>query len=146
MSFRVYVHTEKDGRKYQILGNNEWPKVLFEELKKQGCEFDEDFGFENFEIKDLQGVIQALEKYIFEMHEKIKGGIANFSYILEEEKKFNLKLMTSRLASVQENGYVFITANFLKAIGEENYDWDFDKKGKMFFKVAEGKHIYMSGY
>ena len=53
MSYRIYVHT-KNGGKRQCLGNNECPEVLVEELKKQGCEFDEDYCFSNFEIKDLQ--------------------------------------------------------------------------------------------
>ena len=35
MSYRIYVHTEKDDRKYQCLGNNECPQVLIDELKKQ---------------------------------------------------------------------------------------------------------------
>lgn len=54
MSYRIYVHTEKDGKKYQCLGNNECPQVLMKELKKQGCKMNEDDCFYNFEIKDLQ--------------------------------------------------------------------------------------------
>lgn len=53
MSYRVYVHAE-NGKEYQCLGNNELPNVLVEELKKQGCEFDENYCFDDFEIKDLQ--------------------------------------------------------------------------------------------
>ena len=48
MSYRIYVND------YQCLGNNECPQVLIDELKKQGCKFNnEDYIFENFEIKEL---------------------------------------------------------------------------------------------
>ena len=53
---------------------------------------------------------------------------------------------------VIECGYLFISYNFLKAIGKENYDfdWIYDDEGslkaKPIYKITEGKHIYMSGY
>lgn len=63
MSYRIYVNHE------QVLGNNECPEVLIKELEKQGCTFDEDKCFENFEIKDLQAIIEALEQYIYDTDE-----------------------------------------------------------------------------
>lgn len=42
---------------------------------------------------------------------------------------------------------MFVTFNFLNYIGEENYetDWDYEN-WRETYKVAEGKHIYMSGF
>jgi len=86
-----------------------------------------------------------LELYIYETHFKTKGGIANYNYILEEEKYHNN--LTGRVENLICCGYMFITYNFLKAIGKKNYDWEFDnEKERITYKVAEGKHIYMSGF
>lgn len=42
---------------------------------------------------------------------------------------------------------MFVTYNFLKYIGKENYetDWDYENRRETY-KIAEGKHIYMSGF
>lgn len=153
MSYRIYVHTEKDGKKYQCLGNNECPEVLIEELKKQGCEMDEDNCFENFEIKELEPIIEGLEKYIedtnnWHLNRKYKpSSIADFSNIFEESK-MSRNGLTWKIQQYLECGYLFVTVNFLKAI-EDAYEeiLDFEnERHNVTYKIAEGKHIYMSGF
>lgn len=106
-----------------------------------------DYLFHNFEIKELQPIIEALEKYIIEKEEwYIKnnyGSIADFKTILDENKNKNL---TYKISNLVECGYMFVTYNFLKAIDEDyKTEWDFDKKREIY-KIKEGHHIYMSGY
>ena len=56
MSFRTYINEN------EWLGNNILPGIIAEELRRQGCVFDEDgCVFEPFQIKDLDGIIKATE-------------------------------------------------------------------------------------
>jgi len=147
MSYRIYVNN------YQCLGNNECPEVLINELKRQGCEIDEDGCFHNFEIKELEPIIEALEQYIKNTNEwmlrrKYKpGSVADFSYLLEKEDEYKNGLTWS-LQELLENGYLFVTINFLNAI-KDDYEEDFDfeaKKHRAKYKIKKGHHIHMSGY
>ena len=143
MSYRIYVND------YQCLGNNEFPEVLRKALNKQGAKIypNNDYSFHNFEIKELQPIVEALETYITEKEEwYIKnnyGSIADFKTILDECKNKNL---TYRISNLVECGYMFVTYNFLKAINEDyKTEWDFDKKREIY-KIKEGHHVFMSGY
>ena len=147
MSYRIYVNH------YQCLGNNECPKVLIDELKRQGCEFDEDNCFHDFEIKELEPIIEALEQYIRDINEWAlgrkyePGSIADFSHLFEKPDKYGNGL-TWRLQEILENGYLFVTINFLNAI-KDDYEEDFDfeaKEHRIKYKIKEGHHIYMSGF
>lgn len=148
MSYRIYVND------YQCLGNNECPKVLIDELIKQGCEPSEDMCFKDFEIKELEPIIEALEKYIRETNEYFLNreykpqSIADYSDILKEEKEKYGNGLTWRLQEITECGYLFTTVNFLKAI-KDDYEEYFDKNDKdhrIKYKIKEGHHVYMSGY
>lgn len=142
MSYRIYVNN------YQCLGNNECPKVLIDELKRQGCEFDVDNCFENFEIKELQPIIEALEEYIRNINEWTLNkkynphSIADFTDVFEKSKQGNG--LTWEIQEYMEYGYLFITANFLKAI-KNDYEEIYDKD-RIKYKIKNGHHIYMSGY
>ncbi len=143
MSYRIYVND------YQCLGNNEFPEVLRKALNKQGAKIypSNDYSFHNFEIKELQPIVEALETYIIEKEEwYIKnnyGSIADFKTILDECKNKNL---TYKISNLVECGYMFVTYNFLKAINEDyKTEWDFDKKREIY-KIKEGHHVFMSGY
>ena len=148
MSYRIYVND------YQCLGNNECPAVLLDELKRQGCEIDEDCCFDGFEIKELQPIIEALEQYIkntnnwFLNRKYEPNSIADFSDILAEEKEKYGNGLTWRLQEIAEYGYLFVSVNFLKAIKddyEEYFDRD-DKERRIKYRIKEGHHIYMSAY
>lgn len=141
MSYRIYVNHK------QVLGNNECPYILINELERQGCKFDSDKCFHDFEITDLQGIIEALEKYIYGMEEWTKEhyngkSIADFREELEEWKSnFTYKLTYSI-----DCGYLFVTYNFLKYI-KDDYEQDFDfEKKRMVYTIKEGHHVYMSGF
>lgn len=147
MSYRIYVNN------YQCLGNNECPKVLIDELKRQGCEIDEDYCFHDFEIKELEPIIEALEQYIVDtnnwaLNKKYNSGsIADFSDIFERHKKYGNGLTWS-IQEQLEYGYLFVTVNFLKAIqGDYEEDMDYEnKEHRIVYKIKECHHIYMSGF
>ena len=148
MSYRIYVN------KYQCLGNNECPQVLIDELKRQGCKFDdeEECTFENFEIKELQPIIEALEQYIrdtndWAVNRKYKPcSIADFSALFEKDPYKNG--LTWRIQEQLEYGYLYVTVNFLKAIKDDYEEYmDFDDENRHIkYKIKEGHHVYMSGY
>ena len=142
MSYRIYVNH------YQCLGNNECPKVLVEELKRQGCEMDVDHCFHDFEIKELQPIIEALEQYIFEVDDRIKkrhNGVGLGDYT-EEFQRWKRGSFTLEVENMVECGYMFVSYNFLKAI-EGDYEEDFDRdKDRLIYKIKEGHHVYMSGF
>ena len=141
MSYRIYVND------YQCLGNNEYPKVLIDELKRQGCKMDEDGCFHDFEIKELQPIIEALEKYIIDMNNWAlnkkynPGSIADFSDLFSKPGSNGLTWNVQyRIAC----GYLFVTVNFLNAI-KDDYEEDYSRE-RIIYKIKEGHHIYMSGY
>lgn len=65
MSNRFYVND------VQVFGNNEMFPKTYEELKKQGAEWTEDFTFGEIEITDPQALIDAVEQDTFEYLKKI---------------------------------------------------------------------------
>lgn len=145
MSYRIYVND------YQCLGNNECPQVLIDELKRQGCEIDEDDCFRDFEIKELEPIIEALEQYIIDTNNWAlnktynPGSIANFSDVLKKPSRNGL---TWNIKHKTECGYLFVTVNFLNAIKddcEEYFDFE-DKNHQIKYRIKEGHHIYMSAY
>lgn len=142
MSYRIYVNN------YQCLGNNEFPEVLRKALNKQGAKIypSNDFIFHDFEIKELQPIIEALEQYIFEIDERISKrhngvGLGDFT---EKFQKWKQRNYTDEVQNMIEFGYMFITVNFLNAIKD---DYEIDYSGdKIIYKIKEGHHIYMSGF
>lgn len=142
MSYRIYVND------YQCLGNNEFPEVLRKALNKQGAKIypSTDFIFHNFEIKELQPIIEALEQCIFEIDEKISkrhNGVGLGDYT-EEFQKWKRRNYTDEVQNMIEFGYMFITVNFLNAI-KDDYEIDYSED-KIIYKIKEGHHVYMSGY
>lgn len=142
MSYRIYVNN------YQCLGNNEFPEVLRKALNKQGAKIypSNDFIFHDFEIKELQPIIEALEQYIFEIDERISKrhngvGLGDFT---EKFQKWKQRNYTDEVQNMIEFGYMFITVNFLNAIKD---DYEIDYSGdKIIYKIKEGHHVYMSGF
>ena len=142
MSYRIYVNN------YQCLGNNEFPEVLRKALNKQGAKIypSNDYIFHDFEIKELQPIIEALEECIFEIDEKISkrhNGVGLGDYT-EEFQKWKQKNYTYEVENMIEFGYMFITVNFLNAI-KDDYEVDYSDD-KIIYKIKEGHHVYMSGF
>lgn len=143
MSYRIYVNN------YQCLGNGECPEVLRKALKSQGAKIykSKDYCFRNFEIKELQPIIEALEQYIFDIDSYFKQrdgiGIGNYTETFERCKQRNY---TFEIQQLIDYGYMFITANFLRYI-EGDYDMEYDfEKNRFIYKIKEGHKIYMSGF
>ena len=124
MSYRTYING------HEWLGNNEGPQVILDELKRQGCPFNADWCTPHdpetheslaFEIKDLQGLVEATEKAIIKMYEA-NPDIANFGSSVDG---WNHNL-TYRMRELAEYAYIFWTVALLKYVGEENYTVSFD--------------------
>ena len=75
MSYKTWVND------YQIFGNNDYSEELINELKRQGMnEPDDDFIY-SFEIKDINPVIKAVDKYIEkEIEKREKRGVNMYDF------------------------------------------------------------------
>lgn len=127
MAIRTYIN------KKEWLGNNNLPEEIFDELEKQGAVINEDGICKYFEIKDLNGLILATEKYIRNLYNKRKEiyrNIADFSKDIEydiEDGTLTYSMMTK-----QEKAYIFVSCNLLNIIGSDNYDMEYEfKDGKL---------------
>lgn len=144
MSYRMYVKTEKDGKRYQFLGNNVCPSCLIEELKRQGAEFDEDYGIRDFEVKEIQPVIDALEKYILDTYNYKKADGINIFDFEEDILKNKDKNLTYYLNYTKDCWYMLVSSNFVDAIGN-NIKRKYENN-KLIYKIIEGKHIYIDAF
>lgn len=116
MSYRTYING------HEWLGNNEMHEEIYEELKRQGCPFDEDGCVENFEVKDLDGLVKACEKAVIRMvHENRK--IADFAETIDNTLERGMGL-TYRLQQLNDNAYIFIGVKLLDYIGESYKQWE----------------------
>lgn len=141
MSYRIYVND------FQCLGNNVCPQVLIEELKKQGCEIDADNCFENFEIKEIQPIIEALEKYVFSVYEeKIRRGINICDFQKEFEQYKNSKFFTNYMEVLADTAYIFTTTNFLRYIKDDVEEIWNEENAKIEYKIKKGHSVSMSGF
>ena len=126
MSFRTYINGN------EWLGNNNFPQIIFEELKRQGCPFDkEGCCLDGFEVPDFDGLVKAAEKYIVAKCEN-NAKVADFNETIERYKDCCL---TENIKELQDRAYIFVSVNLLKYVGEGNYT-------KSFKKIAENKWNY----
>lgn len=155
MAYRTYVGTTgKDS--IQILGNNEFYKPLIDELIRQGYYVDKDYcygiEFEDDELKDkctsikeIQPIIDILEQYIWEKDKETKV-YNNDIFNLRYDDKRHGNDFTFSMMELQENAYIFVTANlinYLKENLERKYDY---KKKKFIYKIKEGKEVWFEAY
>ncbi len=144
MSYRTYING------HEWLGNNEGPQVILDELKRQGCPFNEDWctwdnekcDVASFEVKDLQALIDVVEEAILEMY-KNNPNIANFKDAVQNNKH-NL---TSRMVELKDNAYIFWSASLLSYTGKENYTIAYDvKKNRIIYKLKPGAKCIFKAY
>ncbi len=117
MAYRTYING------HEWLGNNVLYDEIYTELKNQGCPFDEDGCVEDFEIKDLDGLVKACEKVVVKMVEKDKR-IADFSETIFQCVEAG-RDVTSRLIELHNYAYIFIGVQLLKDIGEFYKQWEY---------------------
>lgn len=156
MAYRTYVGTTgKD--EIQILGNNEFYQPFIDELKKQGyivdddmcygIEFDEDYDLHktNNQIKDIQPIIEILEQYIWEKDKETK--LYNHDiFNLRPNERDIIKDFTIKMKDLQENGYIFVTANLINYL-KDNLDMKYDiEKHRHIFTIKDGKKVWFSAY
>lgn len=150
MAYRTYINGN------EWLGNNEYSEEIFNELKRQGCPFDEEYSLwnretqepEEFEVKDLDGLVKATEKYILNMFEN-NPNVANFINDFNLAKKFSD--LTFSLKNLQECAYIFASARLLNFVGKDNYtiDYENDEKTKKLifhYKLKENAKCIFSAY
>lgn len=156
MAYRTYVGTTgKD--EIQILGNNEFYQPFVDELKRQGIKVYDDWCYgidfnENDElertrtsIKEIQPFVDILEKYIWEKDEETKLYNADIFNLRPDETTI-IKDFTFRMRELQENGYIFVTANLINYL-KENLDMKYDvKNNKYVYKIKDGKEVWFSAY
>ena len=140
MSFRTYINGN------EWLGNNNFPQIIFDELKRQGCQFDEDGCCEEFEIKDLDGLVKAAERYIVVKCEN-NAKVADFNETIEHYKDCCL---TENIKELQDCAYIFVSVNLLKYVGRDNYTRSFKKIGEnkwnYEYKLKPGVKCVFSAY
>ena len=123
MAYRTYING------HEWLGNNVLHEEIYDELKRQGCPFDQDGCVENFEVTDLDGLVKACEKVIIRKTQEDKR-VADFNHTIEECVKINEQGpsaafdLTETLHKVQSCGYIFISAQLLNYIGEFFKQWE----------------------
>lgn len=154
MAYRTYVGTTgKD--EIQILGNNEYYQPFIDELKRQGIKVDESgwYGIEfednesksvNISIKDIQPFIDILENYIWERDIEAKLYCDEDIFNLRPTEKTIIKDFTFRMRELQEDSYIFVTANLVNYL-KENLDVEYDiERQKYIYKIKDGKKVWFS--
>lgn len=149
MSYRMYVKPSLRRAGYQFLGNNVCPDGLMEELIRQGCKPDEDGCFKSFKVKEVQPIIEILEKYIMNVYEWYKDenvNIFDFSDMIERIYSDKSNNLTSSISSGMDTWIMLASANFVKAI-EDNLVRVYDReKNKIVYKIKEGKNVWITAY
>ena len=147
MSYRTYING------HEWLGNNEGPSVILKELKRQGCQFDEDWctsrdeEYNNipFEIKDLNELIKATEQAILNMVER-RPEVADFNSSIN----FWKNNLTYGMSELRNNAYIFWSVRLLDFVGKDNYteSWEDTKDGKIekVYKLKPGVKCLFSAY
>lgn len=118
MSYRTYING------HEWLGNNECPVVILEELKRQGCQLNEDYctlldddcNDVPFEIKDLNSLVKATEQAILEMVKR-NPKVADFNKSID----FWKNNLTYGMSLSRKNVYIFWSAKLLDLVGADNY-------------------------
>lgn len=164
MSNRFYVND------VQIFGNNEMFPKTYEELKKQGAKWTEDYTFREIEITDPQALMDAVEQDTFEYLKKITtedildektlefynkdfSGVHDKELILSEkfEDEFKCNCYDLQTGEIEKNVWqkigwwinekrAFTSYNLYMAIRKDVYF----EKGKLVLK--EGHKITTSMY
>lgn len=150
MAYRTYVGTTgKDS--IQILGNNEGYGPLFDELKRQKFKIDQD-GCYRGKVKEIQPIIDILEKYIWDKDEQIKkwkeryGAKADIFNLRPTETELECGGLTYQMIEHQRNAYIFVTANLVNYL-EDNLDEVYDSERNEFvYEIKEGKEVWFEAY
>ena len=155
MAYRTYVGTTGKNS-IQILGNNEFYQPFIDEIKRQGIYVGDDccFGIQFEEddtrksktaIKEIQPFIDILEQYIWEKDKETKLYKADIFNLRYDSKKHGTDF-TYAMKDLQENAYIFVTANLINYL-QDNLERHFDyKKKKFVYKIKEGKEVWFEAY
>ena len=133
MSYRTYINDNP------WLGNNEGPAIILEELKRQGCPFDDEWctGSKEFEVTDLDSLVKATEKCIIEMV-KATPGTADFNNAVS----FWEGNLTYGMGELRKNAYIFWSSRLLDFVGKENYiesiEWSDDGTHHTVYTLKPG--------
>jgi hypothetical protein len=160
MAYRTYVGTTGK-EEIQILGNNEYYQPLIDELKRQGYEIEnacygisfdanDDLVKTSTNVKEIQPIIDILEQYIWDKDKEMKNYFKDVRhkvdiFNLRPNKNFD-KDFTARMIDLQENGYIFATANLVNYL-KDNLERKYDReKKKIVYKIKEDKEVWFRAY
>lgn len=129
MSYRTYING------HEWLGNNQMHIEIYEELKRQGCPFDRDDCVEEFEVKDLDGLVKACEKVVIRIVHEDRS-IADFSDTIDHAIERNMNL-THRLQELRNYARIFIGVKLLDYIGESYKQWE------IYYTRTKGNNLEM---
>ena len=133
MSYRTYINDQ------EWLGNNVYSSEIMEELKRQGCDVDDEgIVLEDFEVKDFDALVKATDAWI---EKEIKAGRfnADFSNAFEDARKQGYVHEALYLYDLSRKGYLFLSARLMELVGRENVLVRFDKETREpYLALREG--------
>jgi hypothetical protein len=152
MSYRTYVEG------VQIFGNNECYKKWINFIVKEGIKVDEDECYDGY-ISDIQGAVEVIEEIILDIAKERNDmklcNIFDFTDIYNEEVEarnnndYSLNL-TYRLKHIMDNGYIFMSNNFIEACGDKvrSYlDFKDSRKRTEYYKLTNNDiKIHVEAY
>lgn len=148
MSYNIFITAGKSS--YQVVGNNECPDELIEELKKQGCQFYDGNCFKKFEIKDIQGIFDALNKYLFRIYkERKENGVNIFDFekdmvaLLEDDKCLN---KTFALKNISNDWYMNLSVRLMDfLLKKKKIELAVNDDGIYIFRIKDKCRLYIRG-
>lgn len=152
MGYRTYVEGA------QIFGNNEYYGKWINFIVKEGIKVNEDGCYDGY-ISDVQGAVEVIEEIILdiakERNDMKLSNIFDFTYIYNEEVEarnnndYSLNL-TYRLKYIMDNGYIFMSNNFIEACGDKvrSYlDFKYSRERTEYYKLTDGNmKIHVRAY
>lgn len=141
MSYRTYIND------HEWLGNNEGPSAILEELKRQGCPFDQEWctGSREFEVKDLDSLVRATERSILDMFGR-NPKMADFGSTVS----FWKNNLTYGMGELRKDAYIFWSSRLLDLVGEDSYDesmeWSEEEGLRTTYRLKPGARCTFKAY
>jgi hypothetical protein len=151
MSYRITAHDYELGEEYdgkgkishQIYGNNCFPIKLRDYLVSQKVAFDSDDCFKDYDVTDLQGLLDVM----LEIH---KEEVEDDSYWdFKPGVRYHTDTVDGLISYLNyrlDVAIVLVMYNFYKAFeGSIESYWD-DQSNGAKYKIKDGMKIYLSGF
>ena len=146
MSFRITARDYKDGEErgtyHQVYGNHDFPSKLKDYLLSKGVTLDSDDCFYDYDIEDVQGLLDVM----LEIHDEQVEDDSYWDF--KPGARYKVDTPDDLISYIDykfDAAIVLIMYNFYKAFESsiESY-WD-EAAHAPKYKIKDGKHIYLSG-